>query len=197
MTTTAAHMSRPQTTASPRMPHSPDDLAPEAAAGLALRTRTELLARPVGDFSTTIAIVERMEKLRFFGDCLQRGLETMTSLRTSHYLILRAVEEGVRHARHIGRRVGMDTGAVEVTLDALRDRGLVVTLDDASREVALTDSGVAVLAQAEAVELRATDALLQQGEPEDVAEMLDLLDRAVGHAESLTLRFRDDDAQSA
>lgn len=147
---------------------------------LALRARHELAALPVGDVASTVAILERMNRLRAFSDQLQRGMEAITSLRTSQFLILKAVEVGVVHPRHIGRKVGMDTGAVELTLGTLTDKGLVVTvLDSGGRmvEAALTDGGRAVLTQAEAMEFRATDAILQQSSPQDVADLLDLLDR--------------------
>lgn len=154
---------------------------PASGTDLALRARRELAALPVGDVATTVAILERMNRLRAFGDQLQRGMESITSLRTSQFLILKAIEEGVVHPRHIGRKVGMDTGAVEITLDALTEKGLTATiLDPGGRmvEASITDGGRAVLTQAEAMEFRATDALLQQSRPDEIAELLDLLDRA-------------------
>jgi DNA-binding MarR family transcriptional regulator len=154
---------------------------PASSTDLALRARQELAALPVGDVATTVAILERMNRLRAFGDQLQRGMEAITSLRTSQFLILKAIEGGVVHPRHIGRKVGMDTGAVELTLGTLEEKGLAATfLDPSGRmvEANLTDGGRAVLTQAEAMEFRATDALLQQSRPDEVAELLDLLDRA-------------------
>ena len=154
---------------------------PPSRSELALRARHELAALPVGDVAATVAILERMNRLRAFGDQLQRGMESITSLRTSQFLILKAIEAEVVHPRHVGRKVGMDTGAVEHTLGTLAEKGLVMTvLDPHGRlvEARLTDGGRAVLTQAEAMEFRATDALLQQSRPEEIAELLDLLDRA-------------------
>lgn len=154
---------------------------PLSTTDLALRARQELAALPVGDVASTVAILERMNRLRAFGDQLQRGMEAITSLRTSQFLILKAIESEVVHPRHIGRKVGMETGAVEHTLGTLAEKGLATTaLDQNGRmvEARLTDGGRAVLTQAEAMEFRATDALLQQSRPEEIAELLDLLDRA-------------------
>lgn len=154
---------------------------PLSTTDLALRARQELAALPVGDVASTVAILERMNRLRAFGDQLQRGMEAITSLRTSQFLILKAIEAEVVHPRHIGRKVGMETGAVEHTLGTLTEKGLATaTLDQNGRmvEARLTDGGRAVLTQAEAMEFRATDALLQQSRPEEIAELLDLLDRA-------------------
>lgn len=176
----------------PGFPGSPD----ATGAELAVLARRELVSTPVGDLDTAVEVLERLNKLQVLGAFLQRGMEAMTSLRSSQFLILKAIECEVDHPRHIGRKVGMETGAVELTLVSLREKGLVTTRSDRGHVVAsaLTDTGRAILTQAEAMQIRATDALLQRAEPSDVAEVLDLLDRAVESVHTIIgLRDADED----
>lgn len=156
---------------------------------LALLARRELAATPMGDLGATVEILDRLDRLRSVGDRLRRGLEALTALSSSQLLILGALESGLAHPRHVGRAVGMDTAAVEATVPGLVDKGLVVSaLDPAARMTSLhlTDAGQALLTQAEAVQIRVTDALLQQAGPDGVSEVLDLLDRAVDRIDALT-----------
>ncbi|WPF82257.1 MarR family winged helix-turn-helix transcriptional regulator [Sanguibacter sp. 4.1] len=165
-------------------------------AELAVIARRELVSTPVGDLDTAVEVLERLNKLQVLGTFLQRGMEAMTSLRSSQFMILKAIECEVDHPRHIGRKVGMETGAVELTLVSLREKGLVTTRSDRGHVVAaaLTDTGRAILTQAEAMQIRATDALLQRAEPSEVAEVLDLLDRAVESVHAIIgLRDADED----
>ena len=165
-------------------------------ADLAVIARRELVSTPVGDLDTAVEVLERLNKLQVLGTFLQRGMEAMTSLRSSQFMILKAIECEVDHPRHIGRKVGMETGAVELTLVSLREKGLVTTRSDRGHVVAaaLTDTGRAILTQAEAMQIRATDALLQRAEPSEVAEVLDLLDRAVESVHAIIgLRDTDED----
>jgi len=165
-------------------------------AELAVIARRELVSTPVGDLDTAVEVLERLNKLQVLGTFLQRGMEAMTSLRSSQFMILKAIECEVDHPRHIGRKVGMETGAVELTLASLREKGLVTTRSDRGHVVAaaLTDTGRAILTQAEAMQIRATDALLQRAEPSEVAEVLDLLDRAVESVHAIIgLRDADED----
>lgn len=177
-------------------PSDPADAPVVTGAELAVLARRELVSTPVGDLDTAVEVLERLNKLQVLGTFLQRGMEAMTSLRSSQFMILKAIEGDIDHPRHIGRKVGMETGAVELTLLSLREKGLVTTRSDRGHVVgsALSDAGRAILTQAEAVQIRATDALLQQAEPSDVAEVLDLLDKAVDRVHTIIgLRDADED----
>lgn len=189
-------MSTP-TVASPSDPVATPVVGPGVTgAELAVLARRELVSTPVGDLDTAVEVLERLNKLQVLGTFLQRGMEAMTSLRSSQFMILKAIESEVDHPRHIGRKVGMETGAVELTLVSLREKGLVTTRSDRDHIVgsALTDPGRAILTQAEAMQIRATDALLQRADPADVAEVLDLLDRAVDRVHTIIgLRPEDED----
>jgi DNA-binding MarR family transcriptional regulator len=155
---------------------------------LAVAARRELVSAPVGDLNATVEVLERLNKLQVLGGFLQRGMEAVTSLRSSQFMILAAIEAGIHHPRHIGRKIGMETKPVEQTLAALREKGLVMTSTDRGKRVVsvtLTDAGHAILTQAQAIQIRATDALLQHADPADVSEVLDLLDRAVDRVHAI------------
>lgn len=155
---------------------------------LELAARHELISTPVSDTATTAAIMDRIERLRQLSDGLMKGVEQFTSLKLSDVLILRAMLAGVSHPRHIGRRVGLDTDAVCVIIDNLIDRGFVYVEERVGEriiDVQLTDAGHAALNQAEAVQFRAVDALLQQASPREVTELFELLDAAANRATTL------------
>jgi|GEM_PF-6665747 len=174
-------------------PSSTDDalVYPTSVGELALRpaqeldliaaARHEIASVPVGDSATTTAFIERFELFHKLTQGLNQGLENFTSLKTSHHLVLQALANELSHPRHIARRIGMDTAAVEVTLGHLADKGLVIVGERSGGrivEAALTEPGRAALSQAEAVQFRALDAMLQQIPRADVERLLEILDEA-------------------
>ncbi|WP_019147410.1 MarR family winged helix-turn-helix transcriptional regulator [Timonella senegalensis] len=150
--------------------------------------RQEIASVPVNDSATTAAFIERFERIRLVLDGLNHGLEQFTSIKTSQHLVLQALSRGVTHPRHIGKQIGMDVAAVQVTVEKLEEKGLV-SIDErqGSRiiEVTLTHAGEAALSQAEAVQFRALDAILQQISTEDLERLITLLDEA----DSITSRL--------
>ncbi|WP_313279526.1 hypothetical protein [Timonella senegalensis] len=150
--------------------------------------RQEIASVPVNDSATTAAFIERFERIRLVLDGLNHGLEQFTSIKTSQHLVLQALSRGVTHPRHIGKQIGMDVAAVQVTVEKLAEKGLVsIDEQQGSRiiEATLTHTGEAALSQAEAVQFRALDAILQQISPEDLERLITLLDEA----DSITSRL--------
>ncbi|WP_029068065.1 MarR family winged helix-turn-helix transcriptional regulator [Jonesia quinghaiensis] len=154
-------------------------------ADLELAARHELISVPVADTATTAAIMDRIERLRNLSDGLMKGIEKFTALTVTDVIVLKTILAGVSHPRHIGRKVGMDTDTTCVLVESLVERGLVYIeerIGDRIIDVQLSDAGHAALNQAEAVQFRAVDALLQQASPTEVQDLFELLDAAATRA---------------
>lgn len=161
-------------------------LAPGTVALVRDNVRSEPTS-PHGDFATTLAILDRVDRLKALGDTLLQLVEQESGLRRSELALLDALQtvdsEHDDHPRRLGRAVGMTTDAVVATAESLAARGLVgIVHDDAGRAAAihLTDAGRAVLTQAEAVQIRATDAAVREVGPEGSRRALAVLDQIIG-----------------
>lgn len=148
--------------------------------------RAEMRAQPVisapGDFAVTLELLDRVERLQQLGESLVRMVEAESGLRRSEFMVLRALDNGESHPRRVGRAVGLQTDAVLTTAESLASSGLLgINLDDDGRAVALvlTDSGRSILSQAEAVQIRATDAAIQHVGPEGAARAITVLDNII------------------
>lgn len=132
-------------------------------------------------FAVTLQLLDRVERLQHLGEALVSAIESESGLRRAEFQVLRALEVGDGHPRHVGRAIGMQTEAVLATADGLTEAGLMIQIHDQGRvhELVLTDAGRSVLAQAEAVQIRAADAAVQHVGPESTARALAVLDRIV------------------
>lgn len=149
-----------------------------------------------GDFATTLAILDRVDRLKELGDTLLRLVEQESGLRRSELALLdslstteRSGDAHANHPRRLGRDVGMTTEAVVATAHSLASRGLVAVVHDAAGRPAsidLTDAGMAVLTQAEAVQIRATDAAVREVGPEQSQRALRVLDQIIGAMSPIT-----------
>ena len=152
-------------------------------------SQRELATVPVAaNVSATIEILTRIESLQALSHGIARGVEQFTSLKPVHFRVLQALNNDITHPRHIGRRLGMDAGAITLTLEILETKGLVFIAErigDRVIEAGLTEAGHAALSQAEAVQLRAIDALLARSETQDAAQLLSLLEQAQALAQSI------------
>lgn len=167
---------------------SPDTL--HLSPGTVALVRSDARHEPTssaGDFATTLAILDRVDQLKELGDTLLHLVEQESGLRRSELALLDALDaadhEHDDHPRRLGRAVGMTTDAVVATAESLAARGLVgIVHDDAGRAAAihLTDAGRAVLTQAEAVQIRATDAAVREVGPEGSRRALAVLDQIIG-----------------
>lgn len=139
------------------------------------------------NFAVTLQLLDRVERLQRLGEALVSAIENESGLRRAEFQVLRALESGDGHPRHVGRAIGMQTEAVLATADGLTEAGLVIQLHDQGRvhELVLTDAGRSVLAQAEAVQIRAADAAVQHVGPESTERALAVLDRIIGAVEPL------------
>lgn len=135
------------------------------------------------DFATTLAILERVDRLKELGESLVRMVERESGLRQSEFAMLDSLRHvSAEHPRHLGRDVGLTTAAAVATAESLAARGLAgIVHDDAGRphSVYITDAGMAVLTQAEAVQIRATDAAVREAGPEASQRALDILDQII------------------
>ena len=133
------------------------------------------------DLSLTFDVLDRVERLQELGESLMRTLEDESGLRRSEFMVLRAIAGGESHPRRIGRAVGLATEAAVATAHSLAASGLVVIQHDGGAPAALelTDDGRAVLTQAEAVQIRVTDAALAHIGPENAARALSVLDTMI------------------
>lgn len=132
-----------------------------------------------GDFTLTLDLLDRIEQLQSLGESLVRMIEQESGLRRSEFTVLRTVAGGETHPRRVGRAVGLHTDAVLATAESLASNGLLgIRSDDDSRpvELVLTDSGRLILTQAEAVQIRATDAAVQHIGPDGAAHAIAVLD---------------------
>lgn len=154
--------------------------------------RNEPTSAP-GDFATTLAILDRVDRLKELGDTLLRLVEQESGLRRSELALLNSLSdvehEHDNHPRPLGRATGMTTDAVIATAQSLASRGLVGIdhdADDHPTRVYLTDAGRAVLTQAEAVQIRATDAAVREVGPEGSRRALAVLDQIITAMSPLT-----------
>lgn len=148
--------------------------------------RAEMREQPVisapGDFAVTLQLLDRVERLQQLGESMVRMVEAESGLRRSEFMVLRALDNGESHPRRVGRAVGLQTDAVLTTAESLASNGLLgVNHDDSGRtvELFLTDSGRSLLSQAEAVQIRATDAAIQHVGPAGAARAIGVLDNII------------------
>lgn len=148
--------------------------------------RAELREQPVisapGDFAVTLQLLDRVERLQQLGESMVRMVEAESGLRRSEFMVLRALDDGESHPRRVGRAVGLQTDAVLTTAESLASNGLLgINHDDDGRavELFLTDSGRSLLSQAEAVQIRATDAAIQHVGPQGAARAIGVLDSII------------------
>lgn len=151
------------------------------AETLIAQARMEMATAPINDTEQTAAFIKRINQMHAMAEGLARGIEQFTYLKSVEHQVLQAVQKEVSHPRHIGRRVGLDTEATSVVLEKLEAKGYVHVAERIGQriiDVVLTDAGVAALAQAEAVQFRSVDALLQQASDVDVRRLMELLDES-------------------
>lgn len=154
--------------------------------------RNEPTSAP-GDFATTLAILDRVDRLKELGDTLLRLVEQESGLRRSELGLLNSLadveQEHSHHPRPLGRATGLTTEAVVATAQSLAARGLVGIERDAvgqATRIYLTDAGRAVLTQAEAVQIRATDAAVREVGAEGSRRALGVLDQIITAMSPLT-----------
>lgn len=112
-------------------------------------------------------LLRDLDRIRAGSDGLMRGVEAATGLRAGEIQVLEAVGAGADHVRAVARRTGQPTAAARATISGLAQRDLLerrrhrAAPEWAERAMlAVTETGRAVLGQAEALRLRLTDALL-------------------------------------
>lgn len=152
--------------------------------GLA-QIRSEMREQPTisapGDFALTLQLLDRIERLQQLSEGMVRKIEQESGLRRSEFMLLRALEGGESHPRRVGRAVGLQTEAVLATAEALASSGLLSMehTPDGAVALILTDAGRSVLTQAEAVQIRATDAAIQHVGPEGAQRAITVLDSMI------------------
>ncbi|WP_435298858.1 MarR family winged helix-turn-helix transcriptional regulator [Timonella sp. A28] len=169
-------------------PHTSVALTTPSEQSLVEAARRELAEVPVNDSVTTAEFMERLDSLRTIADGLNRGIQHFTDLKTSHHNLMQVLAQDISHPRHIARRIDMDPDAVSVMLENLDEKGYVhITerIGDRIIDASLTDAGYAALSQAEAIQFRALDALLQQAPKHEVERLNGLLEEATHIAQGI------------
>lgn len=163
------------------LPASTTEISVRDAQSLIAQARMEMATAPINDTEKTAHFIKRINQMHAMAEGLARGIEQFTYLKSVEHQVLRAVQKEVSHPRHIGRRVGMDTEATSIIVEKLESKGYVHVAERIGQriiDVVITDAGTAALAQAEAVQFRSVDALLQQASDQDVQRLMELLDES-------------------
>lgn len=117
--------------------------------------------------AAALQLLDDIEQVRAGSDELMRGIEDTTGLRLLEVRVLEEVAQGADHIREIARRSRQPVEAARATADTLLTREMLGrhhhpeasgTAGPAMLHV--TDAGVIVLEQVNAMRLRITDALL-------------------------------------
>ncbi len=164
--------------------------APAAAANSVARRAPEQIRSDIrtqpnisapGDFALTLQLLDRIEQLQQLSESMVRMVEAESGLRRSEFMVLRALEGRESHPRRIGRLVGLQTEAVLATAQSLATSGLlsVEHTKDGAVALILTAAGRSILSQAEAVQIRATDAAIQHVGPAGAQRAITVLDSLI------------------
>ena len=139
--------------------------------------RSRAAGVPGARLETVLQLADELTDVSRATDRVLARVEEATGLRRGELAALRAVDQGARHPRAVARRSGQVDDAGDVTTEALVRRGLLrrgrhpAAPPGASGAMVLevTASGRAVLDQAEALRIRALDALVGVLGPRDTA----------------------------
>lgn len=144
--------------------------------------RAEILSGAVSDLATTELVLDKIERLTGYVRQTSAMAQRATGMPAVHHIVLSAVSNGTVHPRHIGQAVGLSLPAVTATLTVLESQELVKLERNPKGRilaVAVAPLGQAILAQGEAVRLRAVDALIQVAGPEVTGDVIQFLDGAI------------------
>ncbi|UNX53671.1 MarR family winged helix-turn-helix transcriptional regulator [Georgenia sp. TF02-10] len=145
-------------------PSASEQQSTEGVARLRLAIRRSI---PSAEVHESLDLAERMLALTGARADLLPTTEELLGLRSGEIQTLTAVAGGCDHPRSIARRTGQLDAAAVVTVDSLVERGLLARHRDvrapANADPALvhvTAAGEVVLRQAEALQLRLLDAVV-------------------------------------
>jgi hypothetical protein len=142
-------------------------MAEPAAAGVQKRDRTQLRPVPIDSdpsrrLGDVLDLLDDLALVTAGSATLFRGIEQVTGLRVGEIQVLLAVAHGADRAAQLACRTGQPNESARATVAGLVDSGLLRwhvlgTAEDGGDSAAylrLTDSGMAVFEQAEAVRIR-------------------------------------------
>lgn len=134
---------------------------------------------PLHDLSTTFDLIDRIEQVGALAQKITAELEHSSGLRRTELMVLRELADGPTHVRVIGRAVGMSVDAVRATAGALATAGLahLTTHPDGGDALVASPDGRAILAQAEALQIRAAQNVLARMDEDQARRIFDGLDR--------------------
>ncbi|MFC4554629.1 MarR family winged helix-turn-helix transcriptional regulator [Georgenia faecalis] len=152
-----------------------DDAAPrpsaaELAAAATRRARTLVQrTQPSAHLTRVLDVVDEGVPLTTPHTAVSRTIEQLTGLRLGEVQTLAAVADGAHHHREIARRTGQPDAAAAATVDGLVARGSLARRHHPAETrpgatptlVGLTSQGEAILRQAEAIQVRVLDAVVE------------------------------------
>lgn len=137
---------------------------------------------PRADMATTLRLAGQMTASARSHELVLRSVEHVTGLRHGELLALAAVAEGADHPRAVARRTGQVDDAARATVDGLLRRGVLARHHHANQHdgeepalLHITETGAVVLEQAEALQLRMTDAVLADADGATTSTLLQIV----------------------
>ena len=140
-------------------------------------------AQPGNDLAETLDLVDQMTAMTRSQEQISRAIERLTGLRLGEMQTLQAVAEGADHPRAVARRTGQADAAAEATCDGLVGRGLLarhhhpLSRGGRPRLIHVTETGRVALEQAEALQVRLFDAVVDSLEEIGSDQMRDTVRR--------------------